>query len=115
MQGDKGPQASRILAVDVTTAREESAGNSRRHGAFPGPARRDAAAGLSVEVRGGVKFYDPARGFGFVVPDDGSAEVFVHERALSRSGLDDLQGGQRVSVWAEDAPRGPQATEVRQI
>ena len=112
VQGDKGPQVSRIVDVNVASAREDGFGQ----GGFPGPAWTDGeAAGLSVEVRGTVKFYDPGRGFGFVVPDDGGAEVFVHESALSRSGLDDLQAGQRVSVWAEDAPRGPQATEVRPI
>ena len=68
-----------------------------------------------MEVPATVKFYDPVRGFGFVVPDDGGTEVFAHGSALSRSGLDDLQPGQRVSVWAEDARRGPQATEVRPI
>ena len=112
VQGEKGPQVSRIVDVDVAAAREDGWGQ----GALPGPEWTDGeAAGISVEVRGTVKFYDPARGFGFVVPDDGGAEVFVHQSALSRSGLDDLQAGQRVSVWAEDAPRGPQATEVQPI
>ena len=73
------------------------------------------AAGLSVEVRGSVKFNDPGRDFGFVVPDDGGVEVFVHESGLSRSGLDDLRAGQRMSVWAEGATHGPQATQVQPI
>ena len=68
-----------------------------------------------MEVPGTVKFYDPGRGFGFVVLEEGGAEALVNEGALSRSGLDDLRAGQRVSVWAKEAARGPQATEVQPI
>lgn len=104
VQGEKGPQVSRIVDVDVAAAREDGRGQ----GALPGPAWTDReAAGLALEVPGRVKFYDSVRGFGFVVPDDGGTEVFVHGSALSRSGHEDLQPGQRVSVWGEDARRGP--------
>ena len=65
-----------------------------------------------MDIRGTVKFYDPAKGYGFILPDDGGREVFVHMSTLSRSGLDGLLPGQRVSVWAEEVPRGLQATEV---
>ena len=62
-----------------------------------------------------VKFYDAGKGVGFVTPDDGGREVFVHASMLSRSGLDELQPGERVSVWAEEGPRGLQATEIEPI
>ena len=68
-----------------------------------------------MEVLGTVKFYDPVRGFGFVVPDEGGREVFVHMSVLARSGLDDLQPGQRVSTWVEEVSRGLQATELAPI
>ena len=77
--------------------------------------RDQGADGLAVEVQGVVKFYDAGKGFGFVVPDDGGREVFVHVSVLTRSGLDELQAGQRVSVWAEEHPRGLQATGVELI
>lgn len=66
-------------------------------------------------VQGTVKFYDPVRGFGFIVPDGGGREVFVHSSVLLRSGVSDLQPGQRVSIQTEDAPRGLQATEIKPL
>ena len=48
-------------------------------------------------------------------PTTAAGEVFVHVSVLTRSGLDELQAGQRVSVWAEEHPRGLQATGVELI
>jgi cold shock protein len=48
-------------------------------------------------LTGVVKWFDTAKGFGFIKPDDKSTDVFVHISALKRSGLEDLQDGQRVS------------------
>lgn len=116
VEGRKGVEASRILAVDVPATRSAAAGNVELQHGSPDPEWRDQGAdGLAVEVQGAVKFYDAGRGFGFVVPDDGGREVFVHVSVLTRSGLDELQPGQRVSVWAEEHPRGLQATGVELI
>lgn len=66
------------------------------------PGERDAAGnpvGLAPRgfmASGTVKWFNPARGFGFIRPDDGSREVFVHISALERSGLDGLSEGQKV-------------------
>lgn len=46
---------------------------------------------------GVVKWFDTAKGFGFIKPDDKSTDVFVHVSALKRAGLEDLQDGQKVS------------------
>ncbi len=111
--GDKGPQVSRILDIDVPAARRDGAINNRR-----GPRRgqHDAGAvGVPQTVQGTVKFYDTARGFGFIVPDGGGREVFVHASVLVPSGLGDLQPGQRLRVRAEEVPRGLQATEIEPI
>ncbi len=62
-----------------------------------------------------VKFFDPARGFGFVVSDQGGREVFVHSSIVFRSGMSDLAPGQRVFVRAETVPRGLQATEIEPL
>ena len=115
VRGERGPQVSRIVDVEPLPGSMDHPANG------PPPASRDAEwlgrepAGASVEVLGTVKFYDPARGFGFVVPDEGDREVYVHMSVLARSGLDDLQPGQRVSLWVEEVPRGPQATELTPI
>ena len=113
VEAHKGLEVSRIVAVDVPVARRGAAGDGRPSDGFPDPEWSDEEPdGLAVEVQGTVKFYDSGKGFGFVTPDDGGPEVFVHISVLTRSGLDVLQPGQRVSVWAEEVPRGLQATEV---
>ena len=116
VEGRKGLEASRILAVDVPASGSGVAENGALQRGSPDPEWRDQGAdGLAIEVQGAVKFYDAGKGFGFVVPDDGGREVFVHVSVLTRSGLDELQAGQRVSVWAEEHPRDLQATGVELI
>jgi CspA family cold shock protein len=113
--GDKGPQVSRILDIDVPAARRDDAINGRP-GRGPRPGRHDAGPGeVPLAVQGTVKFYDTARGYGFIVPDGGGREVFVHASVLVPSGLGDLQSGQRLRVRAEEVPRGLQATEIEPI
>ncbi|MGJ0509701.1 MAG: cold-shock protein [Methylocystis sp.] len=46
---------------------------------------------------GTVKWFNPQKGFGFIQPDDGGADVFVHISAVQRAGMDDLREGQKVS------------------
>ncbi len=46
---------------------------------------------------GTVKFFNPDKGFGFIAPDGGGADVFVHVTALQRSGIDTLQEGQKLT------------------
>ena len=52
-------------------------------------------------IKGTVKFYNSQRGFGFVQPDDGSKDVFVHATALERAGMSDLAEGQKVEFDTE--------------
>ncbi len=56
---------------------------------------------------GTVKFYNSQKGFGFIQPDDGEKDVFVHATALERAGMRDLQEGQKVTFdTAEDRRSG---------
>jgi len=55
---------------------------------------------------GTVKFFNHSRGFGFITPDDGGKDVFVHITALQKSGLPPLDDGQKVTFETEPDPRG---------
>ena len=111
--GDRGPQVSRIFGVDPP------AGPARTQEQQPDVLRlRRREAPLPAtgpERQGAVKFYDSLRGCGFILPDDGGRDIFVHYGALSRAGLESLEAGARVSFRVEEAPRGPQAMEVRPL
>jgi cold shock protein len=56
-----------------------------------------AAKGRPLMTKGTVKFYNEQKGFGFIEPEDGSKDVFVHATALERAGMSRLVEGQRVS------------------
>ena len=62
---------------------------------------------------GTVKWFDAAKGFGFIAPEDGSKDVFVHHSSISSGGgYASLNEGQRVSFNVEQGPKGPSATNV---
>jgi CspA family cold shock protein len=61
---------------------------------------------------GNVKWFNESKGFGFITPDDGSKDVFVHFSAISSDGFRTLAEGQQVTFDVEDGPKGPQATNV---
>jgi CspA family cold shock protein len=62
--------------------------------------------GEYVVPNGTVKWFNPARGFGFIQPDDGSSDVFVHISALERSDLEHLLEGQKVQFDVERGQNG---------
>jgi len=61
---------------------------------------------------GTVKWFDAAKGFGFITPEDGSKDIFVHHSAITGSGYKSLDEGQRVQYSVEAGPKGPSATDV---
>ena len=66
-------------------------------------------------VTGTVKWFNDSKGFGFISPDDGSADVFVHFSAISSDGFRSLAEGQKVSYEVESGPKGPQASQVTTV
>jgi CspA family cold shock protein len=61
---------------------------------------------------GTVKWFNDDKGFGFITPDDGSKDLFVHHTAISGDGFRSLAEGAKVSYEAESGPKGPNATNV---
>jgi CspA family cold shock protein len=61
---------------------------------------------------GTVKWFNETKGFGFITPEDGSKDVFVHFSAIQGDGFRTLAEGQTVTFDVEDSPKGPQATQV---
>jgi cold shock protein len=75
-------------------------------------AQRDDEALDLVEVAGRIKWFDVSKGFGFIVPDDGSPDVLLHVTCLRRDGFQAASEGARIVVEAVERPRGWQAFRV---
>jgi CspA family cold shock protein len=64
---------------------------------------------------GTVKWFNADKGFGFITPDDGGADVFAHFTAISGSGFRSLEENQRVEFEVAQGRKGPQAENIRQL
>lgn len=90
---DKGMRVAAIHGVDNETALEETDG----------------------VIIGRVKFFRTDKGFGFVCPEDGSRDIFVHARALEKSGLFELETDQRVRMTIRQGQKGPMAETIEVV
>src|SRR5438128_8428823 len=103
--GAKGPLVTNVLNIDDSTALASPSGAG---GADRGP--RPATT-----IEGAVKWFEPEKGYGFISPDGGGKDVFIHITALRRSGVTALGPGQRVRVDVVDGKKGLEADRITLI
>ncbi|MCW2477662.1 transcription antiterminator/RNA stability regulator CspE [Candidatus Symbiopectobacterium sp. NZEC135] len=70
---------------------------------------------MSNKMTGSVKWFNESKGFGFITPEDGSKDVFVHFSAIQNNGFKTLAEGQRVEFIIESGAKGPSAGNVSAI
>jgi len=104
--GPKGPLVTSVLNVDNSTAAASPSGAG-------GTDRRGPRAATTIE--GAVKWFDAEKGYGFIAPDGGGKDVFIHITALRRSGVNALDPGQRVKVEVVEGKKGLEADRVTLI
>ena len=66
-------------------------------------------------AEGTVKWFSNEKGYGFITPDDGTKDLFVHFSSISGEGYRSLNDGARVSYESEDGPKGPVAVNVQEL
>ncbi len=111
--GQKGRQVDQVISVDESTAEQPAP----RRPQFPrshtqDAPRRQVDLSSAVEMIGTVKWYNPDKGFGFITPQAGGKDVFVHATVLERAGLAPLQEGQSVRMAVVQGAKGPEAATI---
>jgi cold shock protein len=101
--GAKGPLVTAVLTIDNSTAVAPQAGVDRR------------VNRPSTTMEGAVKWFEAEKGYGFISPDGGGKDVFIHITALRRSGVNVLDPGQRVRVDVVEGKKGLEADRITLI
>jgi CspA family cold shock protein len=65
--------------------------------------------------QGTVKWFNDAKGFGFITPDDGGKDLFAHFSDIRGNGFKSLAEGQKVEFVTKQGPKGPQASEIQPL
>jgi CspA family cold shock protein len=106
-QSPKGRQVLRVLEVDNSSARAAPSPQMR-----PPPGMAPVSMEGAETVDGVVKWFSGLKGYGFVSPDNGGKDVFVHITVLRNAGLGTLTPGQTVRMRVVTARKGPEAVQV---
>jgi len=102
--GAKGPLVTNVLNVDTSTAVAPRSDGVDRYPQRP-----------ATVMDGAVKWFEAEKGYGFISPDGGGKDVFIHITALRRSGITALSPGQRVQVDVVDGKKGLEADRITLI
>src|SRR5437879_11992602 len=84
---------------------------SSMHGSRKRPVAHSTRQGESMAT-GTVKWFNDAKGYGFITPDDGSEDLFAHFSAINMAGFKTLKEGQKVSFDVVQGPKGKQASNI---
>jgi CspA family cold shock protein len=78
----------------------------------PGSSNQQKEAAMAT---GTVKWFNDAKGYGFITPDDGSEDLFAHFSAINMQGFKTLKEGQKVSFDVVQGPKGKQASNIQKV
>jgi CspA family cold shock protein len=67
------------------------------------------------EMQGAVKWYNGKKGYGFVAPDDGSKDIFIHASALRDANIRFLNEGDKIKFTVEQSPKGPSCVAISKV
>jgi CspA family cold shock protein len=81
----------------------------------PGASPSTTEIGSRVMAQGTVKWFNDAKGFGFIVPDEGGEDLFAHFSAIQSKGFKSLKENQRVSFEITTGPKGKQASNIQPL
>jgi cold shock protein len=112
-ESPRGLQVVSVHSVDTSTADPAPTRRPRRDGDFRPFPRDSGPSGPMMD--GKVKFFNDQKGFGFVMPDNGSGDVYVHASALRRSGIQVLEPEQRVRFSTRQGMKGVEVDRVELI
>lgn len=104
--GDKGANVKQVFEVIDPGKLPENISSDERI---------DDEQAETLKMEGSVKWYKPEEGFGFITPDDGLKDVFIHKTCLDRHEISSLEAGQRVFMTFRNVPKGREVVSFKII